>query len=66
MAPLGLKKCFMASAAIFVCNRELDLYGKDRPNEGLGRESGATFVLNRLLGKIVLVSAHTIELCIQA
>lgn len=56
----------MASAAIFVCNRERDLYEEDKPNEGLGRESGATFVLNQLLGKIVLVSAHTIELCIQA
>ena len=66
MAPLGLKKCFIASAAIFVCNRERDLYGEHRPNEGLGRESGATFVLNRLLGKTVLVSAHTIELCIRA
>ena len=65
MAPLGLKKCFMDSAAIFACNRERDLCGEDGPKEGRGG-SDATFVLNRLLGKIVLVSAHTIELCIRA
>ena len=39
----------MASAAIFVCNRERGA------NEGVERESGATFVLNRLLGKTVLL-----------
>ena len=42
----------MASAAIFVCNRERGA------NEGVERESGATFVLNRLLGKTVLLKLY--------